>query len=158
PLVNPVSGYSTLVRLVRTRLRPSTSTSTLPGSGLMSVAPPGRLRSRERLPVSPTLAPIRQNDNPPDRGPPGNRRPGPVSRRGDLSGAVIHKNRSGVYTVGPWQFADRCTRTARVYASRPGRDGRARGAFGWIRRYPQHSWTGSQPAGDGLQLAGRPGE
>src|SRR5215467_8828327 len=90
----------------------------------MSVAPPGRLRSRERLPVSPTLAPIRQNDNPPDRGPPGNRRPGPVSRRGDLSGAVIHKNRSGVYTVGPWQFADRCTRTARVYASRAGR-GRA---------------------------------
>src|SRR5262249_41623665 len=31
-------------------------------------------------------------------------------------------------------------------------------AFGWITRKPQRSWTGPQPPGDGLQLAGSPGE
>src|SRR5215469_5634697 len=50
PLVNPVSGYSTLDRLVRTRFRPSTSTATFSGSGLMPLASPAWLRSGDTCP------------------------------------------------------------------------------------------------------------
>src|SRR5215469_1402885 len=57
PLVNPVSGYSTLDRLVRTRFRPSTSTATFSGSGLMPLASPAWLRSGDtcRLNYRPQL-------------------------------------------------------------------------------------------------------
>src|SRR5215813_8703266 len=50
PLVNPVSGYSTLDRLVRTKFRPSTSTATFSGSGLMPLASPAWLRSGDTCP------------------------------------------------------------------------------------------------------------
>src|SRR5215472_5806972 len=40
----------TLARLVKTRFRPSTSTATFSGSGLMPLAPPAWLRPRDTCP------------------------------------------------------------------------------------------------------------
>src|SRR5215472_14217553 len=81
----------------------------------------------------------------------------------------------------PWQFADRCTRTARAnfwripgwLAKRPARFASARpgallgGPFPWnagpgrtpfglVTRNAQHSWTGTQTGSDGLLSGGPP--